>query len=76
MNFFDFIGYLGTILVMASFLSQSIFKLRILNAIGALLVTVYAIYNRAWPVALLDGFIVIINVFQLCRSRMAPKAEV
>jgi len=67
MGFYDVIGYMGTVLVILSFLSQSIVKLRALNAVGALLVTIYAIYNRAWPVALLDGFIMIINVFQLFR---------
>ncbi|MDF7676038.1 YgjV family protein [Neisseriaceae bacterium ESL0693] len=70
MNLADVLGYTGTVLVILSFLCNSLIKLRILNAIGAFLVTIYAIMNHAWPVALLDGFIVIINVFQLFKNKI------
>ena len=68
----EILGYTGTALVIVSFLCQSLIKLRLLNAFGAFFVTVYAILTHAWPVAVLDGFIVIINVFQLvkhCKKR-------
>ena len=68
MNLADILGYTGTILVILSFLCNSLIKLRVLNAIGASLVTIYAVINHAWPVALLDGFIVIINVIQLFKN--------
>jgi hypothetical protein len=68
MNLSDILGYTGTILVILSFLCNSLIKLRVLNAIGASLVTIYAVINHAWPVALLDGFIVIINVIQLFKN--------
>lgn len=76
MELFDVIGYAGTVLVIVSFLCQSIIKLRILNAVGAFFVTVYAISSHAWPVALLDGFIVVINVFQLFRYRTTPTLSI
>ncbi|EAW7861224.1 YgjV family protein [Salmonella enterica] len=69
MNLVDVLGYTGTVLVILSFLCNSLIKLRILNAIGASLVTIYAVINHAWPVALLDGFIVIINVIQLFKNK-------
>ncbi|WP_380184014.1 YgjV family protein [Kalamiella sp. sgz302252] len=65
----DILGYAGTALVITSFLCQSLIKLRLLNAVGASFVTLYAILTHAWPVAILDGFIVVINVFQLLRHR-------
>ncbi|CRG50422.1 hypothetical protein B7R74_16880 [Yersinia pseudotuberculosis] len=65
MQSIDILGYIGTILVVLSFLCNSIMKLRFLNAIGASFVTLYAALTHAWPVVLLDGFIVIVNVYQL-----------
>lgn len=67
--FMDIVGYFGTALVVLSFMTNSLFKLRLLNAIGAFFVTIYAVYTHAIPVVLLDGFIVIINVIQLWRNR-------
>lgn len=67
----DILGYTGTVLVILSFLFDSLIKLRVLNAVGAFLITIYAVVNHAWPVALLDGVIVIINVVQLFKSRLS-----
>lgn len=69
MNFTDVLGYTGTVLVILSFLCNSLIKLRILNAVGASLVTIYTVITHAWPVALLDGFIVIINIVQLFKRK-------
>ncbi len=65
----NILGYFGTALVVLSFMTNSLLKLRLLNATGAFFVTIYAIYTNALPVVLLDGFIVIINVIQLIRHR-------
>ncbi|RJL47376.1 hypothetical protein D5071_19460 [Pectobacterium carotovorum] len=61
----DILGYIGTVLVVLSFLCNSIVKLRVLNAVGASFITLYAFLTHAWPVVLLDGFIVIVNLYQL-----------
>lgn len=65
MDLADVLGYAGTVFVILSFMCNSLIKHRILNAAGAFLVTIYAVIDHAWLVALLDGFIVIINVIQL-----------
>lgn len=59
------VGYVGTTLIIVSFLFQSLIKPRLLNAMGAFFVTVYALLTYARPVAIIGGFIVIINVFLL-----------
>ncbi|WP_226020431.1 YgjV family protein [Serratia symbiotica] len=69
MQIIDILGYIGTALVVLSFLCSSIVKLRILNAIGASFVTLYAALTHAWPIVLLDGFIVIANIYQLQKLR-------
>ncbi len=63
----EILGYAGTVLVMISFLRHLLIRLRILNAIGVFLVTLYAVATHTGPVALLDGFIVIINILQLIK---------
>jgi hypothetical protein len=65
MNSLEFFGYIGTVIVAMSFLSKDIFKLRVLNLIGATIITIYALIIKAYPVALLDGLIVLINGYQL-----------
>lgn len=62
---FEIMGYLGTAFVVVSFMCKSLLKLRVLNSIGALLVTIYAVVIKAYPVAILDGFILIINLYQI-----------
>lgn len=65
MDLADVLGYAGTVFVILSFMCNLLIKLRILNAVDAFLVTIYVVINHAWPVVLLDGFIIIINVIQL-----------
>ncbi|WP_348985342.1 hypothetical protein [Xenorhabdus nematophila] len=61
----DMFGYVGTILVALSFTSNNIIRLRVFNIIGAMIITIYALAISAYPVAALDGLIVIINGYQL-----------
>ncbi|AUG99053.1 hypothetical protein CWC46_04005 [Prodigiosinella confusarubida] len=65
MSFLDVFGYIGTVVVALSFICKSILRLRLLNMIGATIITLYALTIRAYPVAVLDGLIVIINGYQL-----------
>jgi len=69
MNTIELLGYLGTFFVVISFMVKDIFYLRGLNVIGAILITIYAIIINAWPVALLDGFIVLINLYHLIKLK-------
>lgn len=69
MNTIELLGYLGTFFVVISFMVKDIFYLRVLNVIGAVLITIYAIIIKAWPVALLDGFIVLINLYHLIKLK-------
>jgi len=61
----DILGYLGTFLIVLSFLSKEMVKLRLLNIVGASMVTIYAVLSEVYPVVLLDGSIVLINTYYL-----------
>ncbi len=59
------VGYLGSILVIVSMLMTSVVKLRIINLIGSLIFTAYAVLIASYPTAFLNACLVIINVHQL-----------
>jgi hypothetical protein len=64
-NWFEIIGYAASVLVAISLTMSSIVKLRVLNMIGAITFTVYGILINAHPIAMVNGFIIIVNVYFL-----------
>lgn len=64
-NLVECLGYLASVLVAISFLMKSINKLRFVNTLGAICFVVYAVAIHAIPVALINLFIVCINVYYL-----------
>lgn len=64
-NTVELIGYLGSILVAISLMMRSLLRLRIINLIGALFFTLYGILLGAYPVAFLNGLIVVIDLYYL-----------
>lgn len=64
-NYLEWIGYIGSVIVAISLTMTSMLKLRWLNFIGALIFTIYGVAINAIPVALVNGFITIIDVYYL-----------
>ncbi len=64
-------GYLGSALVLASFLMTSVVRLRIVNMAGSLISFVYALIIRSYPLALMNCALVLINLFFLWKIRHA-----
>jgi hypothetical protein len=64
-NTVELIGYLGSILVAISLMMKSLLRLRLINLFGALFFTVYGVLLGAYPVAVLNGLIVCIDVYYL-----------
>lgn len=65
----ELVGYLGSGLVIVSMLMTSVMRLRVINSIGSGIFTVYAILIHSYPTALMNLFLVGINVFYLIRLR-------
>lgn len=61
----EFVGYLGSLLIALSLTMKSLLRLRLINLAGALVFTVYGLLIRAYPVAALDGLIVVIDLYYL-----------
>lgn len=61
----EIIGYIASVLVAVSLMMTSIIKLRVINLLGAIFFVVYGMLISAYPVALVNFIIVIINVVNL-----------
>ena len=62
---YELIGYAASILVAISLMMSAIVKLRIVNMIGALTFAIYGYLIGSIPVAAMNGFIVLINIYFL-----------
>lgn len=67
-NFIELLGYFASIMVAISFLMKSINKLRLVNILGATCFVIYSVLIKAWPVALINSFIVCINIYYLTKK--------
>lgn len=78
-NFIDFkvileiIGYIGSVFVVVSMLMTSVVKLRLINATGSVISIVYAAIVHAYPLAIMNFCLVIINVVNLIRLFKSTK---
>ena len=73
----ELFGYLGTALVLLSFIMRDIKWLRIVNISGSVISMTYALIINTMPVAVLNGSLILINAVQLARLlRKARKTEV
>ncbi len=61
----EWVGYAASILIVVSLTMTSIVKLRIINSIGCFLFVVYGLYVKAYPVAISNAVIILINIYNL-----------
>ncbi len=65
MNYYEWIGYLGSILVAISLMMKNIYHLRRINFVGAAIFSFYGYLVSAYPVVLLNGFIALVDLYYL-----------
>ena len=65
--FLELFGYLGTALVLISFLMHDIKWIRAVNMAGGTISLIYAICVNTMPVVVLNGSLILINGVQLAR---------
>lgn len=69
---YELVGYVASILIAISVMNTNVLRLRIFNISGAVCFTVYGFLIRAWPVAALNLFVVIVNgvhLYRIVRAR-------
>jgi len=64
-NLIEWIGYIGSVIIAVSLMMSSIIKLRWLNLLGASIFSTYGFIIGSLPVALLNLFISMINIYYL-----------
>ena len=65
----EMIGYVGSALVLISFLMTSVVKLRVINAIGGTIFAVYAMIIHSYPTMIMNICLVLINLYYLWKLR-------
>ena len=71
------IGYLGSFLVLVSFLMTSVVRLRLVNVIGSVIFTIYALIIRSYPTVAMNTCLILINLRFLLklRNKSAPEYQ-
>jgi len=62
---YEIIGYIASALVAVSLMMRSILRLRLLNMLGAMAFATYGLLIYAYPVALVNSTIALINIYYL-----------
>lgn len=65
LNYIELTGYIASVLIAISIMMNSLVKLRVINLFGAVLFGTYGLLIGAMPVALVNYFIAITNIFYL-----------
>lgn len=65
MNWIEWVGYAASLAIMVSMLMSSVLKLRMINLAGCVLFIVYGYVIGAYPVAIVNFFIALINIYYL-----------
>jgi hypothetical protein len=63
----EIVGYGGSVLVGLSLMMANIRRLRWVNLFGAGTLAIYGLLIAAWPVVILNSFIVVVDVFYLVK---------
>ena len=69
----ELFGYLGSFLVLISFLMTSVFKLRVINTIGSVIFMTYALIIKSYPTAVMNFCLVLINLRFLWKMSRSEK---
>ena len=61
----EWVGYAASLFILISLTMTSIIKLRIINSIGCILFVIYGLNVHAYPVAISNALIILINIYNL-----------
>ncbi len=64
---YELLGYSASVFVAASLLMSNIKWLRYINTIGCMLFVVYGLLISAYPVAIMNAFCCLINMYHLAK---------
>jgi hypothetical protein len=62
-------GYIGTVLVLGSFLIENIFRLRLVNTIGSIFWIIYGLGISAGPTIVVNSCVILIHLYWFYKHR-------
>ena len=65
----EILGYIGTVLVLISFIPKDIKKIRIINIFGCIVWIISAIFSKSYSVMTLNGILMIVHVVHLIKMK-------
>ena len=69
----ELFGYLGSLVVILSMLMTSVVKLRVINTVGSLMFSAYALLIHSYPTMVMNLFLAGINIWHLIRLHNTEK---
>lgn len=65
----EIFGYIGTVLILSSFLVENIFRLRLINTIGACFWIIYGVGISAGPTIVVNSCVIVIHLTWFYRHK-------
>lgn len=65
----EWVGYISSVIIIASLLMKDMKKLRIVNTVGCIIFAFYGFMVQAYPVAVMNVIMVVINIWFLIKMR-------
>lgn len=63
----EIIGYVASILIVASLAMTSVLRLRALSLLGSIAYVIYGVALGAWPIVIANGIIAVLNIWNIYR---------
>lgn len=64
----EVIGYVASILIVASLAMTSILKLRTISLLGSIAYVIYGVLLTAWPIVIANAIIAVLNIWNIYRE--------
>lgn len=71
----EIIGWIGSTIILISFIPKSVNKIRILNSIGCVIWVIYGFITKAPSVWIMNFLVFFINLFQLIKDKKKLKKK-
>jgi hypothetical protein len=71
---FEALGWAGSLILIVSILQTRIDRLRWLNLVSCAVLVAYNLWLESWPMVVMNGALVAINLVNLVRLRRRPRA--
>lgn len=69
MWWYEIIGIVATLFIIASFLTKDLIKVRIVNLVGSVIFIVYGVLIHSWSTAILNVVMIIVHLVYLLRRK-------